>query len=457
MKCIPPFFKSGANHPDPEKDAEAIRREYKRHQLRIFISLTIGYGMFYVCRLSLSVMKKPLIDQGILTVDELGRVGAALFFTYGIGKLVNGFISDWVNVRKFISVGLLASALINISLGMTSAFWAFLILWGINGWFQSMGAAPCVVSLSQWFPKSRRGSFYGWWSTSHNIGEAITFIMTAVVVQYLGWRFGFYMAGGLCVLAAGCLYLLLSDRPETLGLPNVESSDDLSEPENKPACTKNIKALQVAVFKNPAVWIIGLASALMYVSRYAVQGWAILFMQETKGYDLMKASSTLAFFSFAGIAGSIFSGWISDRLFNSKRGIPTFLFGLMQLGAMILLFVFPGSYTQDCIAMTLFGVGTGGLLVFLGGLIAVDLADKQAAGAAMGFIGVFSYMGASFQEFFTGNLLENGKTITGTLENGAPMYQHHFTPAILFWIGCSAASMILTASYFIYHKHIKKP
>ena len=71
----------------------------------------------------------------------------------------------------------------------------FAILWGISGWFQSMGAASCVVGLSRWFTDKDRGSFYGFWSASHNIGEAMTFIIIASVVSALGWRYGFLGAG----------------------------------------------------------------------------------------------------------------------------------------------------------------------------------------------------------------------------------------------------------------------
>ena len=84
------------------------------------------------------------------------------------------------------TTGLLVTALVNLCLGFTNSFILFAILWGISGWFQSMGAASCVVGLSRWFCDKERGSFYGFWSASHNIGEALTFIIVASVVSVLG-------------------------------------------------------------------------------------------------------------------------------------------------------------------------------------------------------------------------------------------------------------------------------
>ena len=175
----------------PIEDPEKIRKTYNRQRASVFISATLGYGLYYVCRLSLNVIKKPIVDAGVLSESELGIIGSGLFITYAIGKFTNGFLADRSNVRRFMSAGLLVSALINLTLGFTTAFGVFVALWAVNGWAQSMGAAPCVVALSRWFSDKKRGTFYGLWSSSHNIGEAFTFILTALIVHSLGWQWGF--------------------------------------------------------------------------------------------------------------------------------------------------------------------------------------------------------------------------------------------------------------------------
>ena len=135
------------------------RRRYSRLRWQVFLSATIGYGLFYVCRLSLNVIKKPLVDAGVLSEAELGIIGSGLFVTYAVGKFANGFLADCSNIRRFFAVGLLVSALINLALGFVASFAVFMFLWALNGWAQSMGAAPCVVALSRWFSDRDRGSF----------------------------------------------------------------------------------------------------------------------------------------------------------------------------------------------------------------------------------------------------------------------------------------------------------
>ncbi len=64
---------------------EDIDATYRRQRLRIMLAITLGYGFIYTCRLGLSILKKPLIDGGIFTVEELGMIGAALFYGYAAG------------------------------------------------------------------------------------------------------------------------------------------------------------------------------------------------------------------------------------------------------------------------------------------------------------------------------------------------------------------------------------
>lgn len=188
------FFKM-SKPSEPITDPNEVQKKYSRLRWQVFLSATIGYGLYYVCRLSLNVIKKPIVDAGVLSEGELGMIGSGLFITYAVGKLCNGFLADRSNIRRFMSIGLLVTALINLVLGFTTSFGFFLVLWALNGWAQSMGAAPCVVALSRWYGNKERGSFYGFWSSSHNIGEALTFIATSAIVATFGWQWGFKGAG----------------------------------------------------------------------------------------------------------------------------------------------------------------------------------------------------------------------------------------------------------------------
>ena len=436
LKKIIDFYKTGPDRPLISRDEAVIRKIYERKRWSVFLTVTFGYGLFYVCKLSLSVVKRPMIEEGILNADQLGDIGAALLFTYAFGKLTNGFLADRSNIKRFMSTGLFVSAIINLLMGFNTLFWLFLILWGINGWFQSMGSAPSVVAITHWFSNKERGTRYGIWSIGHNIGEGLTLVGTAIIVESFGWRWGFWFSGLLCIVVATIMYFTLADRPQTYGLPPVSEykKDYSSVPKKEGTITEK----QLLVLKNPYIWILGLSSACMYVARYAINNWGILYLQEEKGYSLSEAGSVIAFYPIMGAVGAILSGIVSDRFFNSRRNIPCLICGILEITSLILFYIIPpGNKLLDTMVMALFGLSLGALLVYLGGLMAVDIASRKAAGAAMGLVGILSYIGASVQDKVSGYLLEKNKIV---IEGKVT---HDFSDAFYFWIGASILSCIL--------------
>lgn len=299
----------------------AVAAEMRKRQWAVFFAITLGYGFYYVCRLSFSVAKKAMADAGIFNPAEMGVIGLALFFAYAFGKLTNGILADRVNVRRFMATGLFLSALVNLALGFTTAFWAFLILWGFNGWFQSFGAGSSVVTITHWYSGKERGTFYGMWASSHNIGEAIAFVGTALVITSFGWMWGFRVSGIVCVIASVFILKFLYERPDVYGLPVV------NKPESEEGAALSVTKKQWRVAKNPAVWILALSSACFYVTRYAINSWGIFFLEAEKGYTNLEAATIVSANAIAGIFGTFFCGIISDRFFGGSRNLLALLFG----------------------------------------------------------------------------------------------------------------------------------
>lgn len=434
IKRILDFYKISLPATESHHDEDA--RRFKSIRLATFLSATMGYGIYYVCRLSMNIVRKPIVEEGVFTETELGIIGSCLFFVYAVGKLTNGFLADRSNVKRFMSTGLLCSAVINLVLGFTNSFYAFVLLWGLNGWFQSMGAASGVVSLSRWYSSKERGTYYGFWSASHNIGEALTFISIALLVSWVGWRYGMIGAGLIGLLGFLMMSVFMRDTPQSQGF--LLNKETIQNSIDKKKQSEEFSRAQKAVLRNPAIWILALSSAFMYISRYAVNSWGVFYLQAQKGYDTLDASFIISISSICGIIGTVLSGIISDKLFSGSRNIPALFFGLMNVIALCLFLLVPGvHFWLDALAMVLFGLGIGVLICFLGGLMAVDIAPRNASGAALGVVGIASYIGAGLQDVMSGILIEGQKTVV----NGTDVYD--FTYINWFWIGAAALSVVL--------------
>ena len=176
-----------------------VDRRFTFMRYRQVAVMLVVYALFYVCRLAFSATKTTLIEQNIYSAQELGYVGAAMLWAYAIGKVVNGFLADHANVKRFVGFGLFITAFANMLVGFQMTAVVLIGVWFVNGFAQASGAPCCVVSLSRWFAKKERGTFYGIWSCSNNLGEAIAYVLTSVVMVSVaktygvdwGWRSGF--------------------------------------------------------------------------------------------------------------------------------------------------------------------------------------------------------------------------------------------------------------------------
>jgi OPA family sugar phosphate sensor protein UhpC-like MFS transporter len=426
-------------------DRARIDALYKSSRLQVMIGITGGYALSYTCRLAISVVKKPLIDQGIFSPAELGLIGSVLFYAYAFSKLTNGFLGDHANIKRFGAFGLLASAIACMGMGVSTSLGVAMLLWGLNGWFQGFGAPISVVALANWFSNHERGRYYGIWNTSHALGEGLTFIATGALVTALGWRAGFIGPGVLCVGGAAAMYLLLKDRPRTYGLPAVTDWRRDKEPAHDVADAEahvrpGVFLMQLSILKQPAMWVLALSSAAMYVTRYGINSWGLLWLQETHGMNALQAGTLLGIDTFAGILGCITFGYISDLLFGARRPPVNLIYGVLEILGLCLIFWGPNNWWMLASGFALFGFGVNGLITSIGGLFGIDICPKRVAGAALGFVGVFSYLGAAVQDNVSGYLIQRHMTTIGGV------HHYDFGPVIAVWVGSSVLSLALATS-----------
>ena len=425
---------------------EAVPETYRILRRRTFWGAAVAYSLYYVCRMSLSVVKQPLIDEGVMTAGQLGLVGSALLFVYAVGKFLNGFIADYCNVRRFMATGLLVSSVVNLVMGALGllngvnavpavlVFMLFAILWGVNGWAQSMGSPPGVICLSRWFPQSKRGTYYGIFSATPYLGEAVSFIVTGAVVAAFGWQWGFIAASAAGLVGSLVILLYVSDTPESKGLPSVQelSGERLTKEDKMPT-----RELQKNIFRHPGVWVIALSSAFIYITKYAVAGWGVLFLQKVRAFNLEQATQVIAFSAVFGVAGTVLAGWLSDRVFRGDRVSPAILSGILSSLSLILFLFVGGGFLLNIFYVSLFSLSVGVLYCIVAGLMAVDIVPRKATGAALGIVGISSYVAAGIQDIASGYLIQGNITQI----DGVDIYD--FTPVAIFWVVASLASFIL--------------
>lgn len=469
------WFKEPAAIPVME-DTEAIEKTYKNWRVQIFSSCFVGYIVFYLCKKNISAALPAMGISLGYSNTELGLLGSTLYLTYAFGKFINGLLADNANVRVFLPFALAIVGIANLLLAVSSLLitpgqmsffglpsatvllWVMAFLWGMNGWFQSMGFPAIAKSLCYWFSNKERGITWSVWSTSHQIGTTISLALSSVVIASIGWQAAFYIPGFIALVSSFILFATLRDRPSTLGLPDI---DAYREPEyHQKMQAQNAENQQLSygqIFKkyilcNPTLWLLAFANVFVYVIRFGTEDWLIKYLMEAKGNSQQIAGLKLSFLPLCGIVGSISCGFISDKVFGGRRAPVNIVFligvacavwalhanasGPNSIDALYLAVThqsltstlhLTGGDVLDIVYLGLMGLFTYGPQVLIGGICAVEASSKDVASASTGFAGCFGYLGAVLSGVGTGMLID----------------RFQWDGAIYFWIFSAVACILL--------------
>ena len=448
------------------QDKEKVDKLYRHWTWRIFISCYLAYIIAHLCRKNIAVAL-PFIGQDLgYTNTQLGILGSSLYMTYGIGKFCNGILADRSNVRTFLPTAMIISAIANLCFAFSAVFitpghvsffglpsatillWVLTFFWGANGWFQSMIFPPIAKALSYWLSKSERATKWSIWSTSHQLGVFVTVMLSGLLIGKLGWKMAFGIEALILTITGLILFWALRDKPQSMGLPDIDVYRNEPIEEKKEAEIQKMSYFEMFrkfIVCNKILWLLSIAYAFVYVIRFGTEDWFVKYLMEYKGDTLAIATAKLSSLAVVGSVGAIAAGWLSDRSKSGNR-IPINIYFFMGLGTCIFLFHINKIDAFDYILAALIGAFTAGPQLLLGGVCALEATSKQVASAALGFAGMFGYVGAVLSASGTGFMID---TFQAKFNNG-------WLGAIIFWISSAVIGIIMCLIILAYSSHQAK-
>ena len=160
------------------------------------------------------------------------------------------------------------------------------------------------------------------------------------------------------------------------------------------------------ILRNKFIWVLAISYFFVYIVRIAIYDWIQLYLMEKKGYSLMIAGSCVFWFEIGGIFGSLAAGFLSDTIFHGRRGPVNIVFTVGVIVNLLFLWLIPSvSLVTISIATFVFGFLIFGPQMLIG-MAAAELVDKEAAGTATGFAGLFAYVGAACAGWPVGWIIE---------------------------------------------------
>lgn len=287
-------------------------QEHPLVQKKIFILCFVAYTLAYVGRVNLSIALPVMEQSGQFNTSLLGIIGTAFFWVYAIGQLINGRLGDKIRLDLFIFTGLFVSSISNILFGFTTITSLLIILWAINGLFQSMLWGPMMRIISRIYPEEKKKNAGLAMFAACILGYLLVYLgLTKVMVN--GYQFAFIIPGILLLVFS--FVWLFSNRKINV-VKHIEKS-----PTSYGKLLGEKIVILLIIFCIPLGFL--REGVLLFTPLYLVKTFDVPFQV------IMRQAILIPLFNFGGV---IIARFLSQKISNIYRVITImFVMGLISL------------------------------------------------------------------------------------------------------------------------------
>lgn len=346
------------------------------------------------------------------TADQLlALLDSAFLSAYAFAMFGSGVIAERVDLRYFLTAGMILSGLGLIAFGLAypldiHSMTYLLIVQLASGAAQSTGWPAVVTCVSHWFEPGHRGLIYGLWNSHTNLGNIVGATISGFFVEK-DWGLSFIVPGLIMLLVALILFLFLVPSPEDVDLHDgslcgaeygVNQSDrghrvtrheDLEDPNQiahgqpEARCTNKPDAVSfVTALKIPGVVEYSLCLFFSKLVSYTFLYWLPRFIALSTHNDSEDSAYLSTPFDIGGVFGSIVAGYLSDRY--RANGLTCSAMLVLSIPSMFMYQHFgPKSSVNNILLQLLVGLLVNGPYCLISTAVSADLGDRVTDGRAM--------------------------------------------------------------------------
>jgi MFS family permease len=338
----------------------------------VLASLTSGHGLFHWFSQSLTFMLPEIRDTFGISTGQVSFIAATRELVSGIVAMPGGIFTDMVR-RQW---GLILACCMGIFglgwvvMGFSPIYPVVLAGMVLVALSTALWHLPAMAAISRRFPE-RRGSALSLHGVGGNIGDVIAMVITGFLLGFLGWQ------GLLKIYAIIPLFLVFVVLWSFKDIGRYkETTTDIVRPD-----LSRQLAQTRALFRNPRLWGISLASGVRGMAFVSFMTFLPLYLYDELGFSGPTRGFYLMLPLLVGIPFTPLMGYLSDRVGRKLVLIP----GMLLLGSLTFLLV---PYGQG-LTMILLLVGLGTFLNSDQPLLtsaALDTAGRDVAAATLGFM-----------------------------------------------------------------------
>ncbi|MCI2958658.1 MFS transporter [Agromyces atrinae] len=321
--------------PSPQRPPSSPRRLHAAWWVAAvaFLALLAAAGF----RAAPGALLVPLHEEFGWSTSVMSFAVSINLVLYGLTAPFAAALMDRFGVRQIV-----ATALILIALGaggsvFMTASWQLLVFWGvlIGLGTGSMALVFAATVANRWFVR-RRGLVMGVLTAGSATGQLIFLPPVAAIAETAGWRPASLIVAVAALAAVPIVWLVLRDYPEDRGaLPYGADPETYAAPPRATggATRRAWEGLTFAV-KHRSFWALAIAFAICGATTNGLIGIHFIPSAHDHGMATTAAAGLLAVVGVFDIAGTIASGWLTDKFDPRKLLVAYYVFrgvGLLAL------------------------------------------------------------------------------------------------------------------------------
>lgn len=358
----------------------------------LFSLCWITYVVTYLCRVNFSSVMAKLSSSIQVGMIELGMVGSCFFFTYAIGQIVNGYIGDRVAPHKFITVAIIGTGLLNILISFCDRYEQILIIWALNGYFQSMIWGPLMRILAQRYDESETMKVSTGMSTSMVAGFILSWAVFGRGFLPMSWRW-YFLVPSFFALFMGFVWLRYTWFHADKGKTGTR----------KPISQNVLKK----VFFQERIWIVALVCFCLGVIKESVSLWAPILMTDMLQLEINTSFIAISIIPIVNFVGMMASKVLIDKSGGDvKRSLILMFSGTSGLAAVLLLYKGVNPVWSILMIAMISGLMYGCNTILLS-YVPITFSHLNIVSTLVGIFDFTSYMGAAASSAFLGRVVSS--------------------------------------------------
>lgn len=426
--------------------AKAVNHSYayRRRRFLNWLPMGLAYAFMYFGRYNLTVAKSALGDE-IMTKADFGLIFGVGAWIYALSFLINGPLTDKWGGRRTMLLGVGGAMICNIMMGIVlyaNMYWDwqihvvgyFVVLYALNMYFQSFGAAAIVTVKAPWFHVRERGTFSTIFGIIISLGIYFAFDWGFAVVQAtrgtisgelhgvaaavhaifgtggsgVNQNWWIFFIPALCMAIFWILmFFWLRDTPGQAGFTDFDTGEGRL---TSSGAREPITRVFGKILTHPVLMVVCGIEFCSGVMRNGIMHWYPIMAKEVGFYKEFYITSNWGLMLLlCGVVGATLTGWASDHLFQSRRApMAGILYFMMFVAAIVMGNQLGVDMWIPGIMTLVISMGVIGVHGILSGTATADFAGTKNAGSAVGVVDGMVYLGTGFQALVIGLLVPTG-------------------------------------------------